>query len=136
MKDKRGPNDLEVVIKKLQLQNRFSNEQLEFLTNIVKLYRTGKCLESAKNNSLIQNYFPNGSYRDIKGLCKISNISEIEEQGWSLNPGRYVGIVPEKDDGIDFKDKLLELRTDLKKINQNTKELELRIENDLDALLK
>ena len=30
------------------------------------------------------------SYQDIAGLCKVATIAEIEEQGWSLNPGRYV----------------------------------------------
>ena len=32
------------------------------------------------------------------GLCKVATIDEIEAQGWSLNPGRYVGVaagVPE-----------------------------------------
>jgi type I restriction enzyme M protein len=31
-------------------------------------------------------------YRDVGGLCKIATLDEIEAQGWSLNPGRYVGV--------------------------------------------
>ena len=42
MKDKRGPNDLEVVIKKLQLQNRFSNEQLEFASEKIQMLEKQK----------------------------------------------------------------------------------------------
>jgi type I restriction enzyme M protein len=31
-------------------------------------------------------------YRDVARLCKIATLDEIEAQGWSLNPGRYVGV--------------------------------------------
>ena len=36
--------------------------------------------------------FPKGKYADVLGLCKVATLSEIEAQGWSLNPGRYVGV--------------------------------------------
>ena len=38
----------------------------------------------------------------LKGLCKVATLSEIEEQGHSLNPGRYVGVADEEDDGWIF----------------------------------
>ncbi|HRG59983.1 MAG TPA: class I SAM-dependent DNA methyltransferase [Bacteroidia bacterium] len=41
--------------------------------------------------------FPNGVYEDVTGLCKAATFAEIEEQDWSLNPGRYVGVVIEED---------------------------------------
>ena len=44
--------------------------------------------------------FPKGVYRDVTGLCKVAKIAGeggIEENGWSLNPGRYVGVVQEVD---------------------------------------
>ncbi|HPM29882.1 MAG TPA: N-6 DNA methylase, partial [Chryseolinea sp.] len=41
--------------------------------------------------------FPKGEYEDVTGLCKAATLSEIEEQEWSLNPGRYVGVVIEED---------------------------------------
>jgi type I restriction enzyme M protein len=41
--------------------------------------------------------FPDGVYEDVIGLCKAASIQEIEEQDWSLNPGRYVGVVIEQD---------------------------------------
>jgi type I restriction-modification system DNA methylase subunit len=31
-------------------------------------------------------------YADVPGFCKVATIEEIEAQGWSLNPGRYVGV--------------------------------------------
>jgi type I restriction enzyme M protein len=36
-------------------------------------------------------------YRDVAGLCKIATLDEIEAQGWSLNPGRYVGVAERKE---------------------------------------
>ena len=33
-------------------------------------------------------------YADVAGFCKVASIKEIEAQGWSLNPGRYVGVAP------------------------------------------
>ena len=35
--------------------------------------------------------FPDGAYADVPGFCKVVTTAEIEAQGWSLNPGRYVG---------------------------------------------
>ena len=40
-------------------------------------------------------------YRDVVGLCKIATLDEIEAQGWSLNPGRYVGLA-QRQEAEDF----------------------------------
>lgn len=40
-------------------------------------------------------------YRDVAGLCKIATLDEIEAQGWSLNPGRYVGVA-QRQEAEDF----------------------------------
>jgi type I restriction enzyme M protein len=45
----------------------------------------------------LQQRFPNAGYEDVTGLCKLATQAEIEEQDWSLNPGRYVGVVIEED---------------------------------------
>jgi type I restriction enzyme M protein len=45
----------------------------------------------------LQERFPNGLYEDVTGLCKAASLKEIEEQDYSLNPGRYVGVVIEED---------------------------------------
>lgn len=80
--------------------------------------------------------FPEGQYADVTGLCKAASLEEIAEQDYSLNPGRYVGVVIEED-GLteeEFKqdmvarhqklDALHSKANDLMKvINQNWKEL-------------
>ena len=70
----------------------FLPEQLEFLSNIVRLYR-GEAIETHHGSeALMKENFPADDYQDVKGLCKVATLDEIETQGWSLNPGRYVGV--------------------------------------------
>lgn len=65
--------------------------QIEFLANIARLYR-GETAENLHDSaSLMREHFPNSKYADVAGLCKVETLDEIEAQGWSLNPGRYVG---------------------------------------------
>ena len=46
-------------------------------------------------------------YKDVYGLCKAVTVKDIESQGWSLNPGRYVGVAPgEPVSDEDFKEQL------------------------------
>ncbi len=45
----------------------------------------------------LQERFPKARYEDVTGLCKLADLAEIKEQDYSLNPGRYVGVVIEED---------------------------------------
>mgnify|MGYP001440993828 CR=1 FL=1 len=46
-------------------------------------------------------------YADVPGLCKVAELKEIEAQGWSLTPGRYVCVAPGEDvRDEDFKEQL------------------------------
>ena len=36
--------------------------------------------------------FPESTYQDVSGLCKVATIDEIAAQRYSLNPRRYVGV--------------------------------------------
>lgn len=45
----------------------------------------------------LQERFPEAKYEDVTGLCKLADQDEIKEQDYSLNPGRYVGVVIEED---------------------------------------
>ncbi len=61
--------------------------------------------------------FPNGVYEDVTGLCKAATLAEIEEQDWSLNPGRYVGVVIEED-GLTEEEFLAEMKERHKTLSQ------------------
>lgn len=60
-------------------------------------------------------YFADGKYTDVAGLCKVATIAEIEAQGWSLNPGRYVGVADREEDDFDFKERLEEQNEEILK---------------------
>ena len=56
-------------------------------------------LTVAKEAHWLYEKFGDGVYADVLGLCKLASLSEIEEKGWSLTPGAYVGVAPVEDDG-------------------------------------
>jgi type I restriction enzyme M protein len=52
-----------------------------------------------------------GNYEDIAGFCKSASLEEVQNNGYVLTPGRYVGIEDEDDDGIPFEEKMEKLTT-------------------------
>ena len=114
----------------------FTPEQIEFIANIVRLYR-GEAIETTNGSTtLIQETFPNGNYADVPGLCKVATLAEIEAQAWSLNPGRYVGVAERAADNFDFKEKLEALNEELEMLNAEARELEERIAANVAMLLE
>src|SRR5262249_16004679 len=67
----------------------FTPDQVEFLANVVRLYRGEQAEITCGSGPLMKEKFPRGKYADVPGLCKVAALAEIEGQGWSLNPGRY-----------------------------------------------
>lgn len=45
----------------------------------------------------LQARFGQAKYEDVTGLCKLATPEEVKEQDYSLNAGRYVGVVIEED---------------------------------------
>jgi len=117
-------------------RREFADEQVEFLANIVRLYR-GEPVETVKGSGeLLAESFPNGVYRDVAGLCRVATVGEIEGQGWSLNPGRYVGVADRvEDEDFDFAERLEELHEELEVLNAESRELEVRISENVGQLL-
>lgn len=97
--------------------------------------------------------FPEGKYRDVVGLCKVATIGKvyddkgkfvgyeddsIGDQDFSLNPGRYVGVVIE-DDGLtqdEFKQRMMAYYTALSKLNEEAHGLESKIATNLQELFQ
>lgn len=110
--------------------------QIEFLANVARLYR-GEAPENLHDSAgLMAEHFPSGRYKDVAGLCKVATIADIEAQGWSLNPGRYVGVAARAEDDFDFKERLEELNEELETLNGEARELEERIAENVALLLE
>jgi type I restriction enzyme M protein len=109
--------------------------QVEFLANIARLYR-GEDIETRDGSTdLIATSFPDGVYVDVPGLSSVATLEKVESQGWSLNPGRYVGVTATEDDGIDFRLRLEELTEQLEQLNTDAAELQQRIAVNVAELL-
>ena len=74
----------------------------------------------------LQARFPKAQYDDVTGLCKLATRKEVQEQDWSLNPGRYVGVVIEEDGKTEdeFISGLLAMNAELATLNAEARVLE------------
>ena len=113
----------------------FLPEQVEFLANIVRLYRAESIEIAHGSEKLTKDNFSKGKYQDIAGLCRVVTLKDILEQGLSLNPGRYVGVVEDAGDGFDFKERLEELNEELEVLNAEAREIENAIADNIQKLL-
>ena len=83
--------------------------------------------------------FPDGVYRDVIGLCKAAKLEGedgIIDQDYSLNAGRYVGVVIE-DDGMteeEFKETMKGLHTEFETLNAEARKLEAQIAENMKML--
>lgn len=122
---------------------KFSDEQIKNLGIITRLYEG----DSDAFWALIDEYkaagkqdevdwllekWPDGTYRDVIGLCKVAKITGedgIEDNDWSLNAGRYVGVVIE-DDGMtenEFRQEMLSLNGEFSQLSAEAEDLQKEI---------
>jgi type I restriction enzyme M protein len=73
----------------------------------------------------LQERFPKAEYEDVTGLCKLASPAEVKEQDYSLNPGRYVGVVIEEDGKTEeeFFEEILETNDELAHLNEEARVL-------------
>ena len=129
---------------------KFSEEQIKNLGIITRLYEG----DSDAFWALVEEYkqagkqeqidwllerWPEGKYQDVIGLCKVAKLEGedgIIDQDYSLNPGRYVGVVIE-DDGITEEEfaKVMKLNfSELKNLNNKAKTFIDEIEGNIKIL--
>ena len=118
----------------------WTDAQVGFIANLVRLYR-GEALDTTFGGdealAKIKEVFGNmPAYADVAGLCKAASLQEIEAQGWSLNPGRYVGVVAgENVSDEDFNEQLVALNEELEMLNSQARELEQAIAVNVAGIL-
>ncbi|WOX04713.1 type I restriction-modification system subunit M [Microbulbifer pacificus] len=114
----------------------FLPEHIELLANIVRLYRSEAVELDAGSADLLAEKGLSDGYVDVPGLCKIATRAEIEAQGWSLNPGRYVGAAAREAEDVDFTERLEELSEELEVLNAEARELEVRISENIASVME
>ena len=84
----------------------------------------------------LQERFPKAELEDVPGLVKLVDRSEINEaNGWSLTPGRFVGVAPpEEDEDFDFEAALRDIHTELADLNKDAIELAAQIQRNFEEL--
>ena len=89
----------------------------------------------------LEERFPDGVYRDVTGLCKVAKLDGedgIRDQDYSLNAGRYVGVVIE-DDGMteaEFAAEMAKMNEELRALGEEARRLEGEILGDGTASAK
>lgn len=114
--------------------------QIGFLANIVRLYR-GEELDLTYGGDeakakIVEVFGKKPKYQDILGLCKVATLEEIEAQGWSLNPGRYVGVAPEEEiSEEEFRERFMSLNEEFERLTAEARKLEKTIAKNVREVL-
>jgi len=119
----------------------WTTQQIAFIANLVRLYRGENIdltLGGAKGKTKIDEVFgKRAKYSDVPGLCKVASIKEISTQGWSLNPGRYVGVAPGDPVSDEvFKEQLETLSEEFESLNEQARQLEQIVTTNMSKLLE
>jgi type I restriction enzyme M protein len=115
--------------------------QIGFIANVVRLYRGEELdftLGGEEAEAKLKEIFgKKPKFADVPGLCRAATLKEIEAQGWSLNPGRYVGVAPgEAVSDEDFKEQLESLNEELETLNAQARDLEQTIASNVAEILE
>jgi type I restriction enzyme M protein len=118
--------DMEKIIRKDKKKRQAEwDQQLKAIDDVI---------DTAKEAVWLYEKFGEGEYRDIPGLCKIADLSEIEGKNWSLTPGAYVGVAPVEDDGVDFNERMKEIHAELLKLQAESNTLMQTISDNMKEL--
>jgi type I restriction enzyme M protein len=110
----------------------WTSQQIEFLANIVRLWRGNEPEFASGSDDWLLDRFPEKEYVDVPGLCAAADFSLIKGQGWSLNPGRYVAP-PRLDDNVDTAATFRELRAEYLRLNDEARSLEVSVRQAFEA---
>lgn len=98
---------------------------IEFIKDINYIYSQVKWLQTK---------FANAKLENIEGLCKLVDRDTIEQNDWSLTPGRYVGVAQNIDEDFDFEGRLKEIQIELDELNEEAFELAKIIKANFEEL--
>jgi type I restriction enzyme M protein len=119
----------------------WTQAQIGFISNLVCLYRNEELdftFGGGEAEAKVTEIFgKNPEYADVAGLCRAASLKEIETQGWSLNPGRYVGVAAgEVLSDEDFREQFESLTEELEALNTESRELEQAVAANVAEILE
>lgn len=102
---------LQAIRSKISLLNRpinvFTDESKEYISN---------SKQQIKDWKHFVEWFSNGKYNDVEGLCKIVSLEDIIENEYSLTPGRYVGYAFQSIGDFNYNDSMNKINNELKEL--------------------
>lgn len=93
--------------------NIWTPEQITEISEIVKRYRGEDS---------------NKKYENIKGRCHVATIDDVISHDYSLNPGRYIEIVDETINSVDFNSLISTKKIEFLKLTSEANSLEKKIQ--------
>jgi len=88
-----------------------------------------------KQAQWLQGRFPDAKLCDVEGLVKLVDRQEIENNDWSLTPGRYVGVAAtEEGEDFDFEETLRDIHIELQGLNEESAALAIQIQENFEDL--
>jgi len=120
--------------KKKGKRNNADKQLKELKTALEALHVAVKNAEGYyKHIHWLQDRFPSAEYEDVTGLCKLATPEEVAEQDYSLNPGRYVGVVIEEDGKTEekFVEELFAMNRELSSLNREARDLEKVVQHNI-----
>jgi type I restriction enzyme M protein len=113
----------------LQSNIRVLSKPVEKFNNSIESYLTDA--QQAKSDwDRMLGWFSEHEYKDIEGLCKIVDLEEVEEQDYSLTPGRYVGVTPMIHEDFNFNERMEVINSHLNRLNAEADKLMSRINSN------
>jgi type I restriction enzyme M protein len=129
---------LEKKVRQLEKHNHLPTDTKPVKAMLEQLYQELKDAEYFFTQiAWLHERFPDAKYADVTGLCKRATYKDIREQEYSLNPGRYVGVVIEEDGKTDaeFAAEMLAWNEELSTLNAEARELEAIINHNIMELV-
>jgi type I restriction enzyme M protein len=115
--------------KALKKQLDAQGKQLKALSVLIKGYfeknseELASLKQTVKDWQALEDYFPDGVYRDVEGLCKIVDLAEVAANDYSLTPGRYVGYSVDVNAAFDYQKRITEIHTELNDLSKQSFEI-------------
>jgi type I restriction enzyme M protein len=108
VEEKEGKKQLQILRSKITALNK---PITNFIEETKEYYEQTK--QGIKDWKQIVEWFPDGNYQDIEGLCKIVSLDEVKENENTLTPGRFVGYTIQVDKEFDYAKRLQQIKNEL-----------------------